>query len=130
MVENLLQLCIDSHLRFYRVLTGTIKRAGVFEISVQFDDNGCVFHPTSKELQQILRITTKNIIDTVDSIPRVLYVVHFVNPISFFFLSFFLSLTETHTPLHTHTHTHTHDTDTHNPLKDISLKMCPKTHSK
>lgn len=82
MVENLLQLCIDSHLRFYKVLTGSIKRAGVFEISVQFDDNGCVFHPTNDELQNILKLTTKNIIDMVDSIPRVLYTQPFKSYIS------------------------------------------------
>lgn len=72
-VENLLQLSIETNADFLRVLTGSQKRSGLFEVSVRFNDNGCAFSPTGNELQGYVRQTSKAMVDMLHSIPRVLY---------------------------------------------------------
>lgn len=77
-VESLVILAIQSCAEFLTELNKVPRKTGLFETTINFGEQITLFSPTSEQIQHIVVSMTDDIVSTVNSVSRVLYLRPFV----------------------------------------------------
>eukprot|EP00644_Phytophthora_capsici_P003893 jgi/Phyca11/15732/fgenesh1_pg.PHYCAscaffold_15_\ len=72
-VESLVILAIQSCANFLHELNKVPRKTGLFETTIFFGEQSTIFSPTSEQIQHIVVAMTDDIVSTVNSVSRVLY---------------------------------------------------------
>ncbi|TMW64715.1 hypothetical protein Poli38472_011595 [Pythium oligandrum] len=77
-VESLVILAVQSCREFLLELNKVPRKTGLFETTINFGEQITVFSPTCEQIQHIVISMTDDIVSTVNSVSRVLYLRPFV----------------------------------------------------
>ncbi|KAE9216083.1 Dynein heavy chain 6, axonemal [Phytophthora fragariae] len=72
-VESLVILAVQSCANFLCELNKVPRKTGLFETTIFFGEQSTIFSPTSEQIQHIVIAMTDDIVSTVNSVSRVLY---------------------------------------------------------
>uniref|UniRef100_K3WBQ7 AAA+ ATPase domain-containing protein n=1 Tax=Globisporangium ultimum (strain ATCC 200006 / CBS 805.95 / DAOM BR144) TaxID=431595 RepID=K3WBQ7_GLOUD len=72
-VESFVVLAIQSCREFLQELNKVPRKTGLFETTIFFGEESTIFAPTSEQIQHIVVAMTDDIVNTVNSVSRVLY---------------------------------------------------------